>query len=531
MRRGKSWPTGRCSAAGAAAPDQRQWRLTSIRLYHEIIAAAFSSAVERPVDTGRCLAAMPKLFVLRCVQKERSMPEAADAGAPARQFANVLTGFALGGTSLGVTDNLPKPIPTTPTAATPLVAFAPESLSVSGKTVTVSSASQLLAAAKAAKAGDTILLASGNFGDVSLSNVRPAGPITIKSANSDNDAVFRTLNIMNSSNIIIEDIDIKRPLAPGASQDSYAVNVGKASNITFVGIDVSGSMNNDARDDGLGMSLNGSRISVIDSTFTQLRTAVAAAGSDFLFAGNTITQVRQGMTIRSMTRAVIDSNYAADFQADYDKKEHPDVFQVHSGSGANASSELIFSNNVMLPGANGFVGGIYIQSEAYLLGRLDQRHENILIENNYYEGNYRHAITVNNADDVTISNNTVRTGVNEGINPAINIWDVTGALVENNISPMFLENELRPSTGVVYENNIDTWDSKTKKGIDASQLFGSVGEGDLDFSRFNVVTGSAAALAGAGFHAVAEIGNLSGTAAAQIAAWLPSFDQNFAVFA
>jgi hypothetical protein len=400
-----------------------------------------------------------------------------------------------------------------------------------GKTVTVFTATQLLTAAKAAKAGDTILLASGNFGDVSLSNVRPAGIITVKSANPDDDAVFRTLNIMNSNNIIIEDIDIKRPLAVGASQDSYAVNVGKANNISFIGIDVSGSMNNDARDDGPGMSLNGNHISVIDSTFTQLRTAVAAAGQDFLFAHNTITQVRQGMTIRSMTRAIIDSNYAADFQSDYDKKEHPDVFQVHSGAGANASSELIFRNNVMMPGANGFVGGIYIQSEAYLSGRLDQRHENILIENNYYEGNYRHAITVNNADDVVISNNTVRTGVNEGINPAINIWDVRGALVENNISPMFLENKLRPSTGVVYENNIDTWDSKTKKGVDAALLFSSEGEGDLDFSRVNVVGGTAASLAGAGFHAVAEIGNMAGTATAQMAAWLPNFDQNFAVFA
>lgn len=459
------------------------------------------------------------------------MPDTAPAGAPASKFANLPSNFAPDGIVGGIPAAVPKPIPVTPAPTPPLVLFVPDTQSVSGRTVTVSSASQLLAAAKAAKAGDTILLAPVNFGDVSLSNVRPKGAITIKSADPGNDAVFRSLNMMNSSNIVIQDIDINRPLALGASQNSYAVNVGRASNITFVGIDVSGSMNNDARDDGLGMSLNGSRISVIDSTFTQLRTAVAAAGSDFLFAGNTITQVRQGMTIRSMTRALVDSNYAADFQSDYDKKEHPDVFQVHSGSGANASSELIFRNNVMLPGANGFVGGIYIQSEAYVTGRLDQRHDNIIIENNYYEGNYRHAITVNNADDVIISNNTVRTGVNVGLVPAINLWDVRGALVEGNISPMFLESNTRPSTGIVYANNIDTWDVKTKKGLDAAQLFSSEGEGDLDFARFNTVTNSAAALAGAGFHAVGEIGNLSGTAAAQMAGWLPGFDQNFAVFA
>jgi hypothetical protein len=400
-----------------------------------------------------------------------------------------------------------------------------------GTTVTVSSASQLLATARAAKAGDTILLAPVNFGDVSLSNVRPNGAITIKSADPNNDAVFRTLNIMRSDNLIIEDIDISRPLAPGASQNSYAVNVARASNITFIGVDVSGSMNNDASDDGLGMSLNGSRISVLDSTFTQLRTAVATAGEDFLFAGNTITQVREGVTIRSMTRALIDSNYAADWQPDYDNEEHPDIFQVHSGAGSNASSDLIFRNNVMLPGANGPVGGIFIKSEAYsAAGRLDQRHENIVIDNNYYEGDYRHAITVSNADDVVITNNSVRTGINGGLVPAINLLDVRGALVESNISPIFLENTTRPSTGVVYENNVDIWDVKTKKGVDAAQLFSTAGEGDLDFARFNIVANSAAALAGTGFHATGEIGNFSGTAAAQMAGWMPNFDQNFAVF-
>lgn len=323
------------------------------------------------------------------------------------------------------TDNLPM--------------IAPIQMSTSSSTVTISTASQLLTAAKAAKAGDTILLAPVSFGDVSLSNVRPSGAITIKSADSNNDAAFRTLNIMHSNNLIIEGIDISRPLAPGASQNSYAVKVGRASNITFIGIDVSGSMNNDARDDGFGMSLNGSRISVLDSTFTQLRTAVAAAGQDFLFAGNTFSQARQGMTIRSMTRALVDSNYAADVQADCEKKEHPDVFQAHSGSGATS-----------------FVGGIYIQSEAFLSRRLDQRHENFLIENNYCEGDYRHAITLNNADDVVVRNNTVRTCVNGGLVPAINLWDVRGTLVECNTSSMFLENSNRPSTGVVYENNFDT---------------------------------------------------------------------------
>ena len=89
---------------------------------------------------------------------------------------------------------------------------------MSGTTVTVSSAAQLLAAAKAAKTGGMILLAPCNYGAVSRSNLAPARTITVRSDDPDNDAVFRTLNMMRAHNIVIEDIDLHRPLAPGASQ-------------------------------------------------------------------------------------------------------------------------------------------------------------------------------------------------------------------------------------------------------------------------------------------------------------------------
>ena len=398
---------------------------------------------------------------------------------------------------------------------------------MTSRTVTVSTAAQLTAAARVARAGDTILLAPGNFGDVRLDNLRPAGTITIKSADPANDAVMRTLTMMNSHNIIIEDIDIRRPLAAGASQNSYAVNVGRAHNITFVGIDVSGSLNNDARDDGLGMSLNGTRLSIIDSTFTQLRTAVAVAGSAFLFAGNTVTQVREGLSIRSMTRGLFSNNLMTDWQADYAKAEHPDMFQVHNGGTAVASSDLIFRNNIMLPGENGGVGGIFMRSAT---GKTD-RHSNILIENNYYEGNFRHGISVSDADDVTIRNNTVREGSNIGLIPAILLSNIVGALVENNITPLLLQSRTMANTNVAFANNIDLWDKTQKRGISDADLFPDENAGEIDFSRLNVASTSQAATMGIGFRAVAEIGDLAGSAAASMAAWQPGFEAQFAAFA
>ena len=410
------------------------------------------------------------------------------------------------------------------------------------KTVTVSNAAQLTAAARVARAGDTILLAAGSYGDVRLDNLQPTGTITIKSADPNNDAVFRSLTMMGSRNVIIEDIDISRPMAAGENRNNYAVNVARSSNLTFVGIDVSGSMNNDARDDGHGMSLNGTRLSVLDSTFTQLGAAVVATGSNYVFAGNTMTQVREGMQMAQMQGALVANNVARDFQADYQAGEHPDVFQVHTGGTYLASSNLIFRNNVMAPGDDGGVGGIFIRSET----ASPRRHSNILIENNVYEGNYTHGISVSNANGVTIRGNTVRAGINEGYTSSIIVSDLNGSLIEKNVTQMLLVRTEVPSTGIVMRDNVDIWDLGQKKGVAVaslfanpvstlslsarSDLFNQPGVGDINFAEFDVRATSVAGRLGAGFKSVAGLGDLSGSAEQQMALWLPGLDTSLAVF-
>ena len=60
-------------------------------------------------------------------------------------------------------------------------------------TITVSNAAQLSAALSSAHAGDTILLAGGNYGDFSISNLSFSSQVTIESADPTNPAVFRSL--------------------------------------------------------------------------------------------------------------------------------------------------------------------------------------------------------------------------------------------------------------------------------------------------------------------------------------------------
>ena len=400
-----------------------------------------------------------------------------------------------------------------------------------GKTTLVSSAAQLLKIAKTAVGGDTILLAPGNYGDVSLSSLRPTGAVTIKSANPDADAVFDSLKLTRVSNFVIADVDIHHVLKPGEQEWISAAVVNMSDNISFVGVDFTGSLNGNANDDGNGLMVNSSsRIAVLDSTFQQFNNSIVIARvDDVIVAGNTIREAREGVNISQVDGGLFERNLVTDIRPDVTKGDHSDAFQVHSGGTAGISNDLAFRSNVMLlGGGSGGAQGIYINSEKGLTQGLN--HTNITVDNNYYEGNFRNAISANSVDNIVISGNTVRDGNGVGIPPGIATSNLTNAIITGNITPIYdaRRGDAFASLNLVMSNNIDVWDATTKKGVTDVSLFAApVNSGNIDFSSLEVRPGSVAALSGAGFHSVAGIGNLSGTAAAQLAAYVPQFDHQF----
>lgn len=388
-----------------------------------------------------------------------------------------------------------------------------------GKTILVSSAAQLVKTARSAVGGDTILLAPGNYGDVSLANLRPTSTVTIKSANPDADASFKTLRITNASNLTIEDVDVNNPIAAGAPR-SAATAINKSTNINFVGVDIAGSNNGNAADDAHGLIITASdNVAVLDGTFSHLHAAIVVGlTSDVIIAGNTITQSREGVNIGQVTGGLFERNLVTDMAAL--PGDHPDAFQVHNGTrGAIGSSDLAFRSNVIFQGSGTSVQGIYIHSEQDALGI---HHSNISIENNFYVGSARHAISISNADDVVVRGNTVLYSGSGGLVPAILSADVQGGIFEDNISTLLLPTRNTGSTNVIWRDNIDVWDPKFKVGVAQDSLFAPGVGTTLDLARLSPLAGSAAA--GAGFHTADEIGNLSGSVAVQLAHYVPMFE-------
>lgn len=395
---------------------------------------------------------------------------------------------------------------------------------MSSKTVLVSTARELVSAARRATAGDTILLAPGHYGDVSLSGLRPAGTVTIRSADPENDAVLGSLRLTRVNNFVISDIDVVNPLAAGERDSAVAASINHSNNISLVGVDFRGSMNGNHFDDGNGLAVtNSSRIAVLDSTFQQFNNAAVIGNvSDIIFAGNTVREVREGVNLSRIDGGLFERNFLTSITPDGSKSDHSDAFQVHSAAGF-ASNDLVFRSNVILADAQ----GIFIKSETAARGVF---HSNILVENNFYEGNFRNAISVTHASNVVITDNSVREGEGPGLAPAIVVGAVTNAVVSNNIAPMITSRADWQSSNVTLANNIDTWDSAQRAGVALSNVFQTATvSGAIDFARLDATGSAAVDVTGIGFRAVAGIGDLGGSAQLQLATYLPQFDQNFAV--
>lgn len=415
-------------------------------------------------------------------------------------------------TSVGTTEQPPR-------AASSAAVMAP----LPPKTVLVNTTDELMRAFKTMGAGGTILLASGDYGDVALSNLKATATVTIKSADANADANFHTLRLTKVANITIEDVDVNNVRKFGGVAPAMAVNGG--TDVNLVGIDIAGSRNNNNADDGSGIIVgNSNRVTVLNSTFNQVRVAVQLSQTnDVIVAGNTISQTREGVNIGTVKGGLFENNLITDLRSI--EGDHSDAFQIQNGGlGGGSAEDIVFRNNVMIQKDGPAFQGIFIRSERNLEGI---HHKNITIENNYYSGSMRNGIAISNTDGVLIRENTVRYSGTGGLVPAIFTMDIQGGLVENNIATMLINVPNSDSSKLTWRNNIDVMDPKTGVGVAESALFAPTKAGVIDLAALGALPGSVAAVAGAGFKALAGIGTLPGAAAAQLGSYLPQFDKDF----
>ena len=369
-----------------------------------------------------------------------------------------------------------------------------------GKSINVKNATELASAIKLAKGGETILLAPGDYGAVTINARAMTSMVTIKSADAAHDAVLTDLSISRSSNFAFEDLDVHHLLADGEADFTAAINIGSSAHIALNGIDITGTMDNDSNNDGVGMRITASsNIMVANSSFEQLnRAAVFSRDSGLVVAGNNVSHVREGFDFNAVHHVVIEKNVLTDIVPNFALKEHPDAIQFWNAGVKEGSSDVVIRNNTILTKSGNYVQGIFIGGED-----PEYRHSNFLIENNLYNGDARNGIALGRVDDAVIRGNTLATTANGLLETAIRLDDSSRVVIDKNISPLIV---LYRNTAITQTNNIDVWDVAQKKGIAAADLFTDTSPGKVDQYDFTIRAGSAAAKIGAGFHSVADVG-------------------------
>ncbi len=282
-------------------------------------------------------------------------------------------------------------------------------------TIIVTSATELNQVLSQATGGETILLASGDYGKLSLKDTQYASNVTIKSADPNDPASFSEMYLNNTSNLTFDEIKFDYTFSAGDANHTTKFHIRDSSNITidnsvFDGDFASGTGTTaDGTGFGRGLSIWGSdNIDVINTEFHSWWKALSAAqSSDINFSGNNIHTIRSdGISLSEVQNVLIENNYIHDFGGAAGSGDHRDMIQIQRPNGTG-SSDIIIRNNILDIGSGDYAQGIWAGDDKSDSSDPSHWHYNIVIEDNILYNAHANGIALHTTDGLTITNNTV----------------------------------------------------------------------------------------------------------------------------
>ena len=297
-----------------------------------------------------------------------------------------------------------------------------------GKVFTAANASQLQAAINLAKAGDTIALGAGNYGDVVILNKKFTSDIKIVSADAEHPATFNTIKIFNSANIAFSDIAVK--MTPTATTAAFtpAVNITGSSGITLTDSAISAgkaingvadsataldsTQNVLGRPTGVGIQvMDSTRVSISNNELSDLSKGISLNRvTGVTITDNEISGMRSsGVVGSAVSDAAIGNNHFSNsYPWAYDKAygDHGDYIHLwtHTGGQTTASKNISIYGNVMEQGDGAPLMGIYLGGNNALAA---PGFTNVRIENNAIIGGHFQGMRLENITNSVIADNTM----------------------------------------------------------------------------------------------------------------------------
>lgn len=292
--------------------------------------------------------------------------------------------------------------------------------------INVSNSSELKAALLSVKGGDTISLASGNYGDFTIRGKDFLTDVKFVSGDAGNPATFHSLTIADSSHLHFDNIDVNLVPTMTTFAHSSAVLITDSQNVTLSNGKILGgnAINGVAQDataldstgnvkglpTGIGVNIQkSSGVTVDNMDISHLTRGVGMGRSDHVtVTNNEIYELRKtGIFGGAVSDVVVDGNHIHDSNpwkwGETPLGDHADFIafwtdpQMQTGASANIS----VTNNLMEQGDGTAILGMWFQ------GQQAAGFENVAVEGNtILNGNFQ-GITLKWVSGGSIADNTL----------------------------------------------------------------------------------------------------------------------------
>ncbi len=291
------------------------------------------------------------------------------------------------------------------------------------QTITVTSLQSLYAALANAKGGETIALAAGNYGDMSLGtksgfDITFPSNVTITSADPLHPAVFTGLAMRDVENLTFDSVVFDYTFATGDKVYERPFNITGGANLTirnstFDG-DVASGVSEAADGYGyaFGLSVRGASNVQIDGNefYNFHRGMIVSESKDISVTNNDLHSMRSdGMDFTQVQGVLIEGNQIHDFKASPASSDHCDMIQFWTAGTTAASTDIVIRNNVLDVGQGTATQSILMRNEVVDRGLAGSEmfYQNVTIENNVITNGHLHGITVGQTNGLIVRQNSV----------------------------------------------------------------------------------------------------------------------------
>ncbi len=367
---------------------------------------------------------------------------------------------------------------------------------------------ELAAVLAAAKGGERIELAAGDYGALNLSGrtskaFQFRAPVTIVSADPARPARFSRMMLSYVDNVRFEHIRFKYDYNPGDPVNLRAFAVHNSQRISIVRSHFDG---DEAREtgtyaDGFGTAtallVAHSRDILVERTLFERwhRAAVFNEVDQLVVRGNEARHLRSdGFNFARVADTLIEDNHIHSFRTAAASGDHPDMIQFWTNQTKAPTVNVIIRNNLLDIGSGPWTQTIFIRNEEVDRKRAGREmyYRNLSITGNLIRNSHVHGIAVGETDGLIIANNTLIQAADSPrplhvTVPGIKVTNAAeNVRIENNVAPRFSD----PQAGWVFANNVTIQRNFPRAPNFYSQVFvDALPTGDISVSKLAFLPG------------------------------------------